>query len=160
MTHRADIRGTTLRTALWTLLGGWLGAWALFAFAVAPVAFRVLPNTEIAGRLVAPLLTSLHLYGAGCGVVLAGLALALDRPAWLAVLPLLLSAICLYSHFGVSAEMAEIRELAFGPGGSAELAARFNRLHGLSMTLFGVTGAGAFALIALHARAEAPGGRT
>ena len=29
-----------LRTVAWVLLGGWLGAWALFAFVVAPTAFQ------------------------------------------------------------------------------------------------------------------------
>ena len=31
------------------MLGGWLGSWALFAFVIAPTAFRVLPSGDVAG---------------------------------------------------------------------------------------------------------------
>ena len=44
-----------IRSSLWLVLGGWLGAWLLFAVGVAPTAFRVLPSSEIAGSLVSPL---------------------------------------------------------------------------------------------------------
>ncbi len=34
--------------------------------------------------------------------------------------PVALSALCLYSHFGVTAEISEIRNAAFGPQGNLE----------------------------------------
>jgi hypothetical protein len=143
-----------LRSALWLLLGGWLGAWALFAIVVAPTAFRALPSTELAGAVVGPVLAALHLYGAGAGIALALIARALGRAAMLWVLPLLMSALCLVSHFGVTARIAELSDLAFGPAGSPEAAAHFALLHRVSELLFGTVGMAALALLGLHARAD------
>ena len=42
---------TALRSVLWLALGGWIGAWFLFAFGVSITAFRALPNAELAGRV-------------------------------------------------------------------------------------------------------------
>ena len=59
---------TLLRSPLWLALGGWVGAWFLFAFGVSLTAFRVLPTTELAGQGVGPLPEGLNLYGAArCG---------------------------------------------------------------------------------------------
>ena len=101
---------TASRTALWLLLGGWVGSWALFGLVVAPTAFRILPSTQIAGQLVGPVLTALHLYGGLAGVALALLARGLGRRPLLVALPLLMGAICLASHFGISLPLDEIRE--------------------------------------------------
>ncbi len=143
-----------LRSALWLTLGAWIGAWLLFGAVVAPTAFRVLPSTEVAGSLVGPVLEALHLYGAAAGALLALLAVALGRGRLLVALPLLMSAVCLYSHFGVSAELSEIRDLAFGPGGAPEFAARFTRLHRVSLGLFMGLGGAAVGLLVLHSRAD------
>jgi len=67
-------------------------------------------------------------------------------------LPLAMSAACLYSQFGLSAEIAEIRDGAFGPQGSEVLAARFNHLHRLSVAIFLCVGISALILAGLHAR--------
>jgi len=50
--------------------------------------------------------------------------------------------------------MAEIRSLAFGPGGSAEIAGRFNQLHERSLAIFMTVGFAAIALLVLHVRAD------
>jgi hypothetical protein len=154
-------RQASLRAALWLLLGGWLGAWFLFAFGVAPTAFRHLAP-EVAGSLVGPLLAFLHLYGALAGVLLALIARALGRPPWAVALPLLMSGLCLVSHFGVTARIDEIRELAFGAGGSLAAARRFGVLHRLSMAIYTAVGLLALALLGLHASVDAreAGGRT
>lgn len=145
-----------LRSLLWLLLGGWVGSWLLFALVVAPTAFRVLPSTPVAGSLVGPVLDALHLYGAAAGLALAVLALLLRR-GWLRIaLPLAMSAACLISQFGVSAALAEIRDQAFGPGGSEMVAAHFTRLHRISMTIYSVVLLGALALVALHAASDTP----
>ena len=142
-----------LRSALWLTLGAWVGAWLLFGGVVAPTAFRVLPSTEVAGSLVGPVLAALHLYAAAAGALLALLAVALGRGPLLIGLPLLMSAVCLYSHFGVSSQLSEIRDLAFGSGGAPEFAARFTRLHRVSLGLFTGLGVAAVGLLVLHARA-------
>jgi hypothetical protein len=128
----------------------------LFAFVVAPTAFRALPSTHVAGQLVGPVLTALHLYGAGAGLALSALAWALARRGLALWLPIAMSTLCLVSQFGVTAQIEAVRELAFGPGGSAEMAARFQRLHGLSMAIYAAVGAAGFVLVAIHARADTP----
>jgi hypothetical protein len=149
-------RQAALRAALWLLLGGWFGAWSLFAFSMAPVAFRLLPP-EIAGQLVGPVIASLHLYGAAAGPGLALLALALRRGAWCVALPLLMAALCLVSHFWVTAEIEQIRDLAFGPSASQAALERFWGLHGASMGIYTAVGLLSLVLAALHAWAETSG---
>jgi hypothetical protein len=145
----------SLRAALWLLLGGWIGAWVFFAFVVAPTAFRVLPTTQVGGQLVGPVLRALHLYGAGAGVALAALAWGLARSGVGLWIPLAMSALCLVSHFGVTAQIEAIRPLVFGPAGSPEIAARFQLLHRLSMGIYTAVGGAGFLLVAIHARADA-----
>ncbi len=144
-----------LRTSLWLLLGGWFGSYLLFGAVIAPTAFAVLPTTAIAGTLIGPILTKLHLFGALAGLPLALISRTLGRGTLLVTLPLGLSAICLYSHFGVSAELAEIRDLAFGPGGNPDMAGRYNLLHRLSVGVFVCVGLAVTFLIGLHAWADA-----
>jgi hypothetical protein len=165
----AEVRASTLRPAaatrwlvpallrglLWVLLGSWIGSWLLFALVVAPTAFRVLPTPGAAGALVAPVLDALHLYGVFAGLCLAALAFALRRGALRVAIPLLMAAACLYSQFGVSAELAEIRNLVFGPEGNEALAARFTELHRLSMTIYTCVLIAALALAGLHATRDA-----
>lgn len=120
---------TAQRMVLWLLLGGWVGAWFLFGAVVAPTAFRALPSTQLAGAVVGPTLTALHLYGGVAGAALALLARGLGRSPWLTAVPLLLGALCLLSHFGLTAEIAAMREGAFGPHGDVDSAARFSTLR-------------------------------
>lgn len=136
------------------LLGTWLGGWVLFAFVVAPVAFKTLASASEAGRLIGPILDSLHLYGVGAGVAMAGLA-ALGRQNRLrVVLPLCLAAICAVSQFGITSAIDAIRPSAFGIDATAEAAARFSQLHELSRFVYGIIGAGLIVLTAAWARRE------
>ncbi len=148
------IRDLALRSALWLTLGLWIGGWALFSTIVAPTAFRVLPSTEIAGTLIGPTLAALHLFGAAASLVLATLARMLGRSARLITIPLIMGAFCLYTHFGVSAEMNELQALAFGPEGSPDSVARFHQLHRVSVAIFLSLGVAAVTLLVLHARAD------
>ncbi len=145
---------TVLRTCLWLLLGGWFGSYLLFGAVIAPTAFAVLPSTELAGKFVGSVLTKLHLYGAFAGIALALVSKALGRGPLLGTAPIALSALCLYSHFGVSADLTEIRELSFGPGGTAEAATRFSALHRISLAVFIGVGIAVTVLIGFHARAD------
>ena len=134
------------------ILGTWLGAWILFAFVVAPTAFRVLPGSEVAGQLVGPILDTLHLSGIGAGVALAVLA-GLGRQGSLRLgLPLLLAVICAVSQFGITAAIDAVRPEAFGPNANAEAAASFAQLHEWSRNLYGLTGVGLIVLILLPER--------
>ena len=115
----------------------------------------MLPSTRAAGALVAPVLDALHLYGVAAGIALAALAAALRRGRLRIGLPLLMAAACLYSQFGVSAELAEIRDRVFGPEGSELLSGRFNHLHRISMQIYSAVLIGALVLLGLHAASEA-----
>jgi len=150
-------RETGLRAALWLLLGGWLGAWFLFAFGVTTTAFRVLPSTELAGQLVGPILSGLNLYGAIAGVALAGIAAGIGRGRVLWLAPLVLAALCLYSEFVITPGIQAVRDGAFGPDGSLEASERFASLHRQSLRVFTAVGLGAIVLLVLHAREDAHG---
>lgn len=157
MTNATDLRGSgidvALHIVLWLLVGIWLGGFSFFPV-LADTAFRALPSAD-AGLVVGPMLKTLHLYGGAAGLVLAGLGRWMRRGAAVTLLPLCLGLLCLYSHFGVSVEIAEIRDQVFGPEGNTDAAARFNVLHQRSMNIFtGVTLAVAL-LSSLHARFDA-----
>jgi hypothetical protein len=154
-TARVRLVPALLRGLLWVLLGGWIGSWLLFALVVAPTAFRVLSSPGAAGALVGPVLDALHLYGAAAGLALAALAAALGRGALRIALPLGMAVACLISQFGVSAELAEMRNLAFAPEGSEQVASRFNQLHQLSMGMYSVVLCAALLLAGLHAISDA-----
>jgi hypothetical protein len=143
---------TALRTCLWLLLGGWFGSYLLFGAVIAPTAFAVLPSTQLAGDLVGPVLMKLNLYGVFAGIALAFVSKALGRGSLLVAVPIALSALCLYSHFGVSVELAEIRSDSFGPDATAEIVARFGALHRISLAVFIGVGIAVTALIGFHAR--------
>jgi hypothetical protein len=145
--------GVVPRTLLWLLLGGWVGSWASFGLVVAPAVFGGAP--EAAGAVIGPVLARLHLYGGVAGIALAGLAWARGRGRLLVVLPMLMSAVCFISHFGVSGRIAELREQAFGASASPEAALRFNQLHHLSVALFLAVGGASLVLVGLHALADA-----
>ena len=144
------------RVGLWLCLSAWVGSWLCFALVVAPLAFRVLPSTEVAGTLVSPALAWLHRSGAVAALVVAGLAAALGRGKLAVGLPLLLALLTLVSEFGVTPELAALREGAFGQAGNLEAASAYRRLHGLSMSLFTVVLLGALFLVGWHARLDTP----
>ncbi len=146
---------TVAVTLLWLVLGGWIGAMLFFSAVMAPSAFAVLDTPAQAGRLVSRTLAILNLAGAGLGVALALLARALGRGPGLWATPLLLAGLCLVSHFGVSAAIAELR-LEPGPDADPALRARFGTLHRVSVALFGITLIGAAGLLVAHVRALVP----
>ena len=140
------------RSVLWWLLAAWLGSWLCFALVIAPNAFQVLPSPELAGRLVSPVLRTLHWLGAAAGVGLALLAWLLGRGRLLIWLPLVLAAGCVASELGITPQLAAIRDHAFGPDGRVEAVVRYRRLHGLSMVVFSAVLVGVLALVPLHVR--------
>jgi len=126
----------------------------LFAFVVAPTAFRVLPGTEVAGQMIGPVLRVIHLFGIGAALALAGLAGALGRHVWLIGLPVLLAAAFAYSEFVVSAELAGVLPHDLGGPSPEEASARFATLHRLSMLIFTGVGFGAASLVIGHVAAD------
>jgi hypothetical protein len=147
-------RSFTLRASLWLLLGTWIGAWLCFGLVVAPNAFRRLPSIEIAGQLIGPVLDTLHGYGAAAGALLALLAWRLGRGRTLVLLALAAGAACAFSQLVVTPAIDGIRELAFGPQGSPEMAARFQQLHRVSVAIYVAVGFTTLILLAGHVRAD------
>jgi hypothetical protein len=139
---------------LWICLGGWIGALVLFGVVVAPTAFRVLPSSDVAGQLISPVLSALNLYGVAAGPGIAVLSLWLRRGWLVALLAASLGLVCFYSHFGVTAEISELRPVALGTAPEAGSQRRFAELHRRSVALYAGTGLGAIVLVLLHARAE------
>jgi hypothetical protein len=66
-----------------------------------------------------------------------------------------MAALCAFSHFWVTPEVAAARPQAFGADGNAAMAARFGSLHQLSIGLYLVVSTLTLVLVLLHARADA-----
>ena len=129
---------TVLRTALWLALGGWVGAWAFFAFVVSRLAFQVLP-------------------GAGAGAlafVVAGASVALGRRGWVVALPVVLGLLCLGSEIFLSPEVAAVRPSTLGAENTAETQQRFRILHAVSLGLFMAIHAATYILVWGQARLD------
>jgi ABC-type transport system involved in multi-copper enzyme maturation permease subunit len=136
---------TALRTIEFLCLGIWLGGICLLSFVVAPGAFGILANRDMAGAMVGFTLGRLHLIGIGAGVVYlvahflhSSSFPAIARLAAIAVILMLLLTIC--SQFFVTAKLADLRQQM----GSVDrtpatnpLRASFDRLHQLSVWLEG-----------------------
>ena len=131
-------------------LAAWVGGLLFFAFAVAPVAFKVMPNAHQAGLIVRGTLLALHRIGlfAGCIYLfftLALLAIQADSHAARAIeiaLVVTMMALTLYLQQSVLPHMETDRltlggDLSNAPYDSPALL-RFNRLHKLSERLEGV----------------------
>lgn len=134
-------------------LAALLGAMLFFAAVVAPASFAVAPTPEVAGRLVGRLLRFLHLGGALVLLCTAAAAAATGRSRLLRFGPVLLAALCLLSHFGVSLPLAELREAGLGDPGS-DARTRFRSLHQLSVAIFAFVMVGTGYLVYRHIRED------
>jgi hypothetical protein len=133
----------TLRFLQFFSLGTWVGGILYFSFVVAPGAFFVLPNSDLAGALVGYTLSKLHIIGivAGCIYLVATAAAersmgALARPAALLVFAMIVFTMA--SQYGVISRMDALR-LQMGsvdatPAGNP-LRVAFDRLHQFSVWL-------------------------
>ena len=144
------------------ILGLWLGAMAFFSFVVAPSAFAVLQQQQLAGALVSRTLGALEIIGIITGAILIALLFfskERDRAFLYELIALALMTVSmLVSHFVVSRRMHELR---MSLGEIAQLAANaparieFDRLHQYSVWLMGFDILGAIALIVYLARRNA-----
>ena len=133
------------------LLAAWLGAALLFAAAVAPAAFAVLPSRSLAGELVGRVLPIVFI----TGMIVAVVSLALDRSSVGRLLNarrlalVLVVVACAAAQFVVSPRIERIRREI--PGPIEQLAmddsrrVAFGRLHAISVAWLG------FAMIAATA---------
>jgi Domain of unknown function (DUF4149) len=153
------MRSQKIRLAI---LGLWFGAMAFFSFVVAPSAFAVLRQQQLAGALVSRTLGALEIIGMIIGallIVILVLSRERDRAFLYELIALALMTVSmLASHFVVSRRMHELR---MSLGEIAQLAANdparveFDRLHQYSVWLMGFDILGAIALIVYLARRNA-----
>jgi len=144
------------------ILGLWLGAMAFFSFVVAPSAFAVLQQQQLAGSLVSRTLGALEIIGMIAGALLIAILFISrerDRAFLYELIALALMTVSmLVSHFVVSRRMHDLR---MSLGEIAQLAANdparveFDRLHQYSVWLMGFDILGAIALIVYLARRNA-----
>ena len=134
----------------------WLGAAALFAAAVAPAAFAVLPSRSLAGALVGRVLPVIFWSGIAAGLLAAVLSwLDRERPDALprAIAALATAAACAVAQLVFGPRIQALRASIGGsldalPAGDARRVA-FGRLHGFSVMLMGVGMLAAVAAVAL-----------
>jgi hypothetical protein len=126
-----------LRTIEFLCLGVWLGGVCLLSFVVAPGAFSILGNRDMAGSMVAYTLGRAHIIGIGAGIIyLVANTLSastfpnIARLAAIAVIIMLL--LTVFSQFYVMAHLADLRTQM----GSVDrtpatdpLRAEFDKLH-------------------------------
>lgn len=146
-----------------TLLSVWLGVMAYFSFVVAPAAFAVLPNRQLAGNLVNRALGITELIGIVLGTTLIILLLtgrhARRKSFWfeLALLGLMTAAM-LSSRFVISQRLHNLRAQL---GDLSALAASdpnrlaFDQLHQYSVWLMSFCIIAALVLIVLLMRSPA-----
>lgn len=106
----------------------WLGGMGLFSFIVAPTVFQALP-AEAAGRFLRRMFPRYYLFGAGCSLLLVSAALAAPRAGTGVVAGGLVLAGLAFASLALVPAINRARDA--GAGG----AARFRRLHGLSVAL-------------------------
>jgi hypothetical protein len=145
------------------ILGVWLGSMAFFSFVVAPAAFTVLPQQQLAGALVSRTLGALELIGVLIGGILLLLLLfsrERGKGAWFeSITVALMTSSSLVSRFLISKRIHEIRERV---GEIAQLAvgdptrASFDRLHQYSVWLMSFNIIAAIVLIVFLSRRDQP----
>jgi hypothetical protein len=132
----------------------WLGASILFAAAVAPALFAVLPSRALAGEVVGRVLPVL-LYS---GVVVAVFVGGREAMRGMRTRGLVALAIAVTCGYGVSLgrRIDQLRSSIGGPIDALDAAdarrVEFGRLHGMSVGLLGVAMLAALILIVMLAR--------
>jgi uncharacterized membrane protein len=126
-----------LRALMLLALIVWIGGIVFFAFVLAPTAFHVLPNTEVAANVVGPSLTALHWMGIVSGLVFLLCSLVCDfmrhsqvrlfSPAH--VLILLMLGLTAISQFVITPRLRVLRTEMKTAGPGAPPSPEFNRLH-------------------------------
>ena len=154
---------TVLRFFMLLSLVVWIGGIVFFAFVVAPALFTLLPNTHLAGLVVARSLKTLHWIGLFAGLLYLLTSFAYARLTTASVQPLaarnvlmyLMLALTAVLQFSIIPRMDALRLSvgqidAVAPDNSARL--QFNALHVWSTRLEGAVLLLGLALIYLTAR--------
>lgn len=134
---------TFLKTLEILCLGIWLGMICLLSFVVAPGAFSLMPNQDVAGEIVRFTLSRLHFIGMALGVVYlvahfwrGSSTDHLLRTA--AILVLAMVVLTAFSQFYVAAHMAQLRRDMGSIAATSEtnpVRVEFQRFHQYSVWL-------------------------
>ena len=137
-----------------TGLAIWLGASILFAAAVAPALFAVLPSRALAGEVVGRVLPVLLYSGVGIAVLVGGRE-ALQGMRVRGLVALIIAAACGYG-VSLGRRIDQLRASIGGPIDAVDVTdsrrVEFGRLHGVSVGLLGVAMLAALVLIIMLAR--------
>lgn len=137
-----------------TGLAVWLGASILFAAAVAPALFAVLPSRALAGEVVGRVLPVLLYSGVGIAVFVGGRE-ALQGMRMRGLVALVIAATCGYG-VSLGRRIDQLRASIGGPIDAVDVTdsrrVEFGRLHGVSVGLLGVAMLAALVLIIMLAR--------
>lgn len=132
----------------------WLGASILFAAAVAPALFAVLPSRALAGEVVGRVLPVLLYSGVAIAVFVGG-SEALRGMRTRGLVALVVAATCGYG-VSLGRRIDQMRASIGGPIDALDAAdgrrVEFGRLHGASVGLLGVAMLAALVLIIMLAR--------
>jgi len=125
------------------LLGAWLGAACFFSFGVAPSAFSVLPQRDLAGNIVNRTLMIINVAGLAIGVLLiltSFVSRGDAKKAWIwvqRILLVMMAAACGVGQFVIAFWMAYLRVQMKGPiddlAANDPLRVQFNNLHQYSV---------------------------
>src|SRR5262245_23471922 len=126
-----------LRTVMLLALIVWIGGIIFFAFVLAPTLFSVLPSPQMAGNVVSPALSKLHVIGLACGIAFLLCSLLYDRIRYARmrlfiatnVLVVLMLALTAYSEYSISPRMRELRTQNMN---TPSVRTEFDRLHAWS----------------------------
>ncbi len=145
------------------LLAVWIGSMIFFSFAVAPTAFAVLNDRELAGRIVTATISRVE----WIGLIAGPLLLLIQATTWRGVAPggaakvirglllVLMTAMAALSKFWVSAKMASLRVQMGGIENvpvDNPLRVEFNFLHQFSTSAMAVALLAGFAVLFLTVR--------
>jgi hypothetical protein len=145
------------------LLAVWIGSMIFFSFAVAPSAFSVLNDRELAGRIVTSAIGKIE----WIGLISGPLLLLIQATAWKGsglggaarvirgILLVLMTAMAALSKFWISAKMASLRIQMGGIENvppDNPLRIEFNFLHGFSTSAMAVALLAGFVVLFLTVR--------
>lgn len=136
---------TFLRSVMLLALIVWVGGIIFFAFVEAPVSFRVLPSTHLAGLVVGRTLTLLHWIGFASGAAFLLASMALQGRTSYRVRPLAgahllvftMLALTAVSQYVVTPAMERTRQQQQSLKDSVALQQQFQQLHNWSERLEG-----------------------
>ena len=142
------------------LLTVWVGSLLAIGYLAVPILFHQLDDRQLAGQLAGQMFHWVHGLGLACGLSLLLISYYVSRDnmraylrQWRYYVLLLMLLLIVLDIFLLQPQMAAIK-LQAGWHDSAELMARFGRLHGIASLMYSLTSLGGVVLVIKGLRAE------